>query len=325
MMGCVFSEKPNKRFCLGVDGGGTKTEFLLFTEDGTIEKRIVLGACNPNSVGIDKCVEILKSGIDEMLNGCPAICAVYIGAAGFLLGNKAEIVKEKLLEYYVGFDMNIECNSDVLNVIACADSVNNNCIAVICGTGFSVLAKVNDELILNSGWGYLINKLGSGFDIGRDGLNSALAFFEGIGDYTILLELIEERTSKNIKEILQDVYLKGQTYVASFAEFVFEAYLKDDAVAKRIIEENAIYVADAVNMICKKYAEITKIILSGSLFTKNDIYKKIVEKQLDSRLEAVVPSLPQIYGACVKAAQMCGANVNALKENFIIQYRKCEE
>jgi N-acetylglucosamine kinase-like BadF-type ATPase len=325
MMGYGFSEKPNKRFCLGVDGGGTKTEFVLFSEDGKIEKRIVLGACNPNSVGIDKCLEILKCGIDGMLADCSAICAVYIGAAGFLLGNKAEIVKENLIEHYAGLNMNIECNSDILNVIACADSDNNNCIAVICGTGFSVLSKVNDDLILHSGWGYLINKLGSGFDIGRDGLNSALAYFEGIGNYTILKDMIEESKGKNIKEILQEVYLKGQTYVASFAEIVFEAYLKDDEVAKKIIEENALYVADTVNLICKKYAEITKVVLSGSLFTKTDIYKKIVENQLDDRLEAVVPEFPQIYGACIKAAQMCDVNLNALKENFITQYRKCEK
>ena len=318
-------ENNNKRFFLGVDGGGTKTEFVLFSEHGTIIKRTVLGACNPNSVGINKCVEILKCGIDGMLADCSAICSVYIGAAGFLLGNNAETVKIKLLEQYDCYGMNIECNSDILNVIACADLHDENCIAVIGGTGFSVLVKNNDEMSLLSGWGYLVNKAGSGFDIGRDGLNSALAYCESIGDYTIITELVEKRECKKIKEILRDVYLKGQTYVASFAEIVFEAYMKGDLVAQKIITENAQYVANTVNQICKKHTNITKVVLSGSLFTKTDIYKKIVENQLDRRLSAVVPGFPQIFGACVKSAQMCGIDANAIKENFIKQYRKCEE
>ena len=82
----------NVSYYLGIDGGGTKTEFLLFCSDGTQIKRIVLGCSNPNVVGIEKCAQLLKSGIDEMLGVYPQIKAVYIGAAGFLLGNNAETI-----------------------------------------------------------------------------------------------------------------------------------------------------------------------------------------------------------------------------------------
>lgn len=324
MTKCAYANN-NKRYFLGVDGGGTKTEFLLFSEEGTIVKRSVLGACNPNSVGIDNCIEILQCGIDGMLAVCSTVSAIYIGSAGFLLGNNAEFVRERLLERYAECDMGIECESDILNVIACAGLQNENCIAVIGGTGFSVLIKDNNDLILNSGWGYLVSKLGSGFDIGRDGLNNALAYCEGLGDYTIITELIEKCECKKIQDILREVYLKGQTYVASFAEIVFEAYMQGDAIAKKIIEENAQYVATTINQICKKHTNITKVVLSGSLFTKTDIYREKVENELNSRLKTFVPEFPQIYGACVKCAQNSGADINKLKENFINQYRKCEE
>ena len=131
-----------KLYMLGVDGGGTKTEFLLFCSDGTQIKRIVLGCSNPNVVGIEKCAQLLKCGIDEMLGVYPQIKAVYIGAAGFLLGNNAETIKKELESYYDGrFDMIIQCKTDVLNVIACADLQKTDCMAVICGTGFSIVIK----------------------------------------------------------------------------------------------------------------------------------------------------------------------------------------
>lgn len=34
---------------IGVDGGGTKTQFMLFTEDGNILDTIKLDACNPDT------------------------------------------------------------------------------------------------------------------------------------------------------------------------------------------------------------------------------------------------------------------------------------
>ena len=42
----------NENLYLGIDGGGTKTEFALVTADGHILKRIIEGGSNPNDIGI---------------------------------------------------------------------------------------------------------------------------------------------------------------------------------------------------------------------------------------------------------------------------------
>lgn len=49
LMGNIVKSGKPKNF-IGVDGGATKTEFILFTDSGEIIKRIVLGGCNPNAV-----------------------------------------------------------------------------------------------------------------------------------------------------------------------------------------------------------------------------------------------------------------------------------
>jgi transcriptional regulator with XRE-family HTH domain len=48
----VGHSNEHKKIMIAVDGGGTKTEFIMFSEDGVILEHLKLGGCNPNSVGI---------------------------------------------------------------------------------------------------------------------------------------------------------------------------------------------------------------------------------------------------------------------------------
>ena len=71
-------EAPTReRVLVAVDGGGTKTEFVLFTESGRMIKRLLLGGSNPNTVGMEKTQALLKSGMDQLLELEPGICALY--------------------------------------------------------------------------------------------------------------------------------------------------------------------------------------------------------------------------------------------------------
>lgn len=51
---------------VGIDGGGTKTEFLLAESKGEILDRVVLSGCNPNDIGLSACFEILKQGLSKL-------------------------------------------------------------------------------------------------------------------------------------------------------------------------------------------------------------------------------------------------------------------
>ena len=52
---------------IAIDGGGTKTEFCLFNTSGEVLDRLVLGATNPNIVGLGVALSVLKTGIDALL------------------------------------------------------------------------------------------------------------------------------------------------------------------------------------------------------------------------------------------------------------------
>ena len=69
-------------YFIAIDGGGTKTEFVLFRGDGTIISTVVLGTTNPNSCGTENTFSVLKEGIDRLLSVGKAPKRIFAGIAG---------------------------------------------------------------------------------------------------------------------------------------------------------------------------------------------------------------------------------------------------
>ncbi len=310
-------EKEGKKVLVGVDGGGTKTEFVLFDEDGDILKTLILGACNPNAIGIEKTVELLKEGIGELLKISSDICGVFVGGSGFLTGGNGEVIRGQLQTLYPG--IRFACKTDVMNVIGTCKDVEN-CIAVICGTGSAVFAKEKDSLVVRTGWNYLLSKQGSGFDIGRDAIYFALEEQEGRGEKTLITKLMEEKTGIQVSKLIAEVYQKDATYIASFAEVVFRAYEQGDQVAESIISENANRVAEVINQTAKEFPGCKTVILSGGLNQNCPAYLERLTRNLDKNLSWVVPREPQVIGACRLCARMCEVSDENLGEDFVKNY-----
>ena len=123
------SKSDREQMLVAIDGGGTKTEFVLYTEGGQILKRLILGGSNPNSVGMEKTQALLKAGIDQLLELEPNLAAIYAGIAGCGLEAHASQLTAFLKKTYPMIRCKVA--SDVLNVIYSAP-VEDRCIAVIC-------------------------------------------------------------------------------------------------------------------------------------------------------------------------------------------------
>mgnify|MGYP003310406223 CR=1 FL=1 len=53
-------------YLVGIDVGGTKSDFLLCDENENEISRVILGAGNPNDIGIDECITLLGEGLDAL-------------------------------------------------------------------------------------------------------------------------------------------------------------------------------------------------------------------------------------------------------------------
>jgi len=309
--------RGEEKLLIGVDGGGTKTEFVLFDSEGHIRKRVVLGGSNPNVCGMDKCFETLQAGIDGFLSE-HKVSAVYCGLAGFLSGSNGPTILAHLRKCYP--DITVGCNGDILSVAASAHR-EDNCITAICGTGSIVCAVQNKSIRRVGGWGYLFDHKGSGYDIGRDAFTAALAERDGIGSKTLITDIIEKRLGSTVWDSINFIYSRGTSYIASFAGVVFDAAAAGDRLALEILQSNFKELAEKVRFASKLGGGTESLVIAGGVLHYRDVVLEQLHEHLGT-MEIIVPELPQIYGASVLSRKQQGVLPQNFMQNFKTDYQK---
>lgn len=284
---------------VGIDAGGTKTEFLLCDEKENIINRVLLGTGNPNDIGIGACLELLGNGLDKLLgNDLPD--AVFAGVSGGGFGENRDKIKAFLSERYP--DARVDNGTDAINLLYCADT-DKTCGALICGTGSALFIKRGDEVLRVGGWGHLFDLGGSAYDVGRDAIRVLLEAEETDPDKlnTPLCKLILARLGCSAHESIGDLYAKGKAYIASFAPIVFEALDMGDKTALRIAQENAQAVANRISLAVSAFGEIERIVCAGGLFLAPAFFSEL-SNRVDIPL--IIPDISPAMGACRKALSM---------------------
>lgn len=316
-------EAPRQeRLLVAVDGGGTKTEFILYTEKGQILKRLLLGGSNPNTVGMEQTEALLKEGMDRLLELEPEIAVLYAGIAGCGLAAHQSRLTAFLKKIYPM--LRVKVDSDVPNVIYSAP-VEERCIAVICGTGSVVFAKTPTEMYRLGGWGWLWESGCSGYDFGRDALEAALADREELGPRTCLRELVEKRLGGNVTERLGEIYRLGQDGVAAFAFAVFEGCAQRDPVALGILEKNAERLARLINAAAERYDCGQDAVLAGGLCVYRDALEAALLPKLRPDIRLLFSDRPQICGAAAGGRRLLGESTPEFKEEFYVNYKRLTE
>lgn len=302
---------------IGIDGGGTKTEFVLIDAQGYRINSTVLEGSNPSNCGMEKTLEILRRGIDFLRSDERKVEGIFFGGAGLGKGTIGDAIQTALEKAYPG--IRIGCGNDICNVIACC-SQPDNCIAAISGTGCIVYSSVGGELRSTGGHGYLFDHNGSGFDIGRDAVIAALEDRDAIGPHTLLTRMVEETLGVSLEH--HNLYRRGVSYLASFAPLVFQAEEQGDAVAGEILKRNSDHMAHLIRTARTKAPEANTVILSGSLFSRNDRFFDLVTAQLDPDMKVERLIWPPVWGACLRAAGLCGVSPLPDVECFLSSNRK---
>lgn len=301
---------------LGIDGGGTKTEFAVISSDGGVVARSVKSGCNPNDVGYSRALAVIREGIDSILADYQSINAAFLGIAGISVGNHAKRLYSDLKKCYP--KIKIQIKSDIFNLFAMCDGAS---MAVISGTGSVVFVKDGDEYRRIGGWGYLLDNAGSGYDIGREAIRTALYEEDMKKSPSRLANMLRERLNvKTVWEHLNTIYAEGKPYVAELASVVFEAYSMGDENAARIIEESARGLAKLLNAGVEIYGAEPVAVASGGLFTHyTEIMREHIEKY--SEVKLITGGLPPIYGACKSARLMADSVIpTSFYDNFKNSY-----
>ncbi|MBQ8509968.1 MAG: XRE family transcriptional regulator [Clostridia bacterium] len=312
-----------ERTMIGVDGGGTKTEFVLFSESGQVLRRFRLGQSNPSNVGMDGCFAILSEGIDTLMEYSPNVCGVFAGMAGMLSEPPVEQVRAYLKIRYKNIYTQVD--NDAVNVMLSGKNADNG-MALICGTGSVLMARENGISHRYGGWGTLFDDPGSAYNIAKNAIQAILYEEDGIGEPTMLTGLLKEKCGLQDKpawEVLNLQYNSGKEATAALAPAVFEAYTKGDQVAAAILDRNAEMVAKLINAARSRHKCGNEVIACGGIFEHNHkLFEPLIQKHLNSHLKFIYPELPPVYGACVGCCQALKVTVDdAFYQNFRDSYR----
>ncbi len=281
----------DRELFVGIDGGGTKTEFVSFFADGTVFSRVVASGSNPNDIGEEACLNILFDGLSRLLQGAIPK-GIFAGIAGAGAGEWKTVLSKALAE-------KIACpvwvDSDAANVLSLATDPQNSAM-VISGTGSCVFVRCNGELIRLGGWGQLFDESGSAYDVGKDAIRHVLAVEDGLEKKSLLSDLLYQELGDPIFSSIPMIYEKGRAFIASFAPFVCQCADQEDEVSCWILEKNAERLAQLLCSARERF-DRTEFICAGGFF-RNDRFRTLVEAKSGCKL--ISPALPPVCGACIE-------------------------
>ena len=255
----LFDNGAEPAYFLGIDGGGTKTEFMLTDKDGVLINRTILGASNPVDVGLTGTFEILEEGISDVCGGVfLSKVSVFAGIAGGITGDN----KQKISAFLQKFGFCRQDNdSDAKNAVSASlDEADG--ITVILGTGDIAYTQKDKSCYRTGGFGYLFDTGGSGYSIGRDAILFGLNTEQTGKTDSVLYKMLKGSYEKDkLLDSLSDIYNGGKRHIASIAPLVFAALEKGDENAREILEKNFRGVAELI-IDASRYLESEKIKVS---------------------------------------------------------------
>lgn len=295
----IYPEKSPISYYLGIDGGGTKTAFLLQNEAGKIIRQVELSSSNPNDVGMDRCKAVLDQGIREICQGLPfREISMFAGLAGSKGGNTAQLLREFFASFGFG---RAGLGSDMDTALALGLRGQDGMI-VILGTGNVALAQKDGVEKRIGGWGYLLDSGGSGYNLGRDALEAGLCAWDGRGQSTLLQSLLEDALGKSIPEAIPEIYRGGKRLIAGFAPLVFSAADQGDEIALEILKKNVAYLARLIGAGMDFLGDpALPIALMGGLCHRGDLLLPMLQNLLPQATGLHINLSPMAEGAILLA------------------------
>ena len=296
---------------LGIDGGATKTEFLLTDAVGNVMCRHFEGSCNPVDIGMEAAQRVLDTGIRTVCKGVPMRkISMFAGISGGISGNNKEILRDFFAKFpFARFD-----NGSDAQLIVAAGLGDEDGIAIIMGTGSVAFVQKGGVTHRVGGLGYLFDNGGNGYCIGRDVIRAALTAEDGSGEETVLHRLATEKIGKaSSMAALSDFYALGKRGIASYAPLAFAAADMGDRVAKKILRRNMNEIA-ALLVTGRKTlgAAQVKAVFVGGLTNRWDI---LLPEILDQLPEKECYDLTVYQGRAVNGALVLAGLKEGVKDD----------
>jgi N-acetylglucosamine kinase-like BadF-type ATPase len=283
------------KYLIGMDGGGTKTKCVLVDSNLKIVFETTGEPSNFLVIGTEKVSETILNLVNDITTSqkisSNEIDAIVLGTTGGGRRSDAEILESQIIKDAKQKSLTInkfKVESDARIALEGAFSGKAGSI-LIAGTGSIMFGKDSEgEIHRVGGFGRFIGDEGSGYRIGRKGLNAVARFMDGRAKSTKIAGLLAQEFSiSSSEQLITEVY-RNNFNIASAAPIVFDAAESGDVTAQKILEDEADeLILHIISMKTKLNVSILKVSLIGSILTTPNYFSYLVNEKVVRRFNDV--------------------------------------
>ncbi len=278
-------KRNEKNYLISVDGGGTKTEICLLEQEQGEKQSFFCGSTNYKNIGMAAAAGQLKQGMEKIFKEKEIrqeeIKGIVIGVSGCDTEEDMGIYHQMVRQAGIPLAKTFICNDAELVFLSVAKFPG---ICVISGTGSVAFGFDREGRACRcGGWGSLLSDQGSGYWIGRQGLEAWVRFCDGqTGESPVFEKLKVFYGMEQEKEIPYRLSELGHGQVAACAKIICQSAEAGEPLCQHILRSAAGETAAMAGTLYRKM-EMEKegtmdLVTSGSIF-KSDFYMTEFQKQ----------------------------------------------
>lgn len=308
-----------RSYFLGVDGGGTKTGFVLADETGRVVASHQLGTSYYIQIGFDGLHDLLAQGVGALLNGAGVtaddVTYAFFGLPAYGEDSQAQAFLDVIPEAVLGHHR-YRCGNDMIcgwaGSLGGEDGIN-----IVAGTGSIGYGEHKGKVARGGGWGEIFSDEGSAHWIAVQGLNA----FSRMGDgrlpkgplYDVFMSAMDLKVDLDICGAVFGREPPSRDKIAAMSQLVAQAVGAGDAVARRIFDDAGSELAAIVDAIRRQldYApdDHVRVSYSGGVFKCGEMILEPFRRQLHAlsrTYDVVAPLSSPSLGAILYAARLAG-------------------
>lgn len=322
---------------LGVDGGGTKTEFIIINEIGKVLGHAVKPTCHYKQTSLDNFEQVISEGVEEVCRqsriSISEIDFSVIGVPGYGEIEKDIHIIDEMVKRVLGKD-SFKCVNDA--VVAWAGSLGcEPGINIVAGTGtigYGIDPKGN--MARASGWGPFCGDEGSAYWLGKKVIEIFSKQSDGRLKKTPLYDIVSSEFNLKHEFDLLDIVVNKMEMkrdkVAQLAKLLYKAAEVNDVFAieaySHAAYEHYLTIHSIVGKLDFETEEKILVSYSGGIFNAGEYILAPLKKYLQKEskpIELITPILKPIFGAALYALTIKLGKQNAdIIENLTTEQAK---
>ncbi|MDT3417295.1 N-acetylglucosamine kinase-like BadF-type ATPase [Brevibacillus aydinogluensis] len=311
-----------RRWFVGIDGGGSKTTAAVCGADGQIVALAMGEGSNPLSRPWPEVEETLRALLRDCFQQAGAAAheveGLFFGLAG---ADRPQVQTQIANAFRAEWGERLQIDNDAVAALY-SGTWGEPGIVLIAGTGSIAYALTADGSRHRvGGWGYLVGDEGSGYDLGRQAVAAVLRAFDGRGDPTALTGMLVSHYGVEAPDqLIARLYgsPNPRRELAGAAILVDRAAAAGDEVAGRLVRQAAASLVELAEACRAKAGERLPVVLAGGLLASDTMLRRAVLQM--ARFEAVLPDAPPVAGCLAEALRRAGLSVNAAVRKNLCRY-----